>query len=67
MADADDVVIGLDVVVVTMEISSVLWFVFINVVEILEDEGGVGEDDVDVDMFNVSLSPPLMNETLKAT
>lgn len=39
---------------------------FINVVVILEIEGGVGEDDVDVDMFSVSLSPPFMNETLKA-
>lgn len=66
VADVDDVMIALGVVVVTIEISSVLWFVFINVVEILEDEGGVGEDDVDVDMFSVSLSPPFMNETLKA-
>lgn len=65
--DDDDVIIALDEVVVTMEISSVLWFVFINVVEILEDERGVGEDDVDVDMFSVSLSPPFMNETYKAT
>lgn len=62
-----DVMIELVEFVVTIEISSVLWFVFINVVEILDDERGVGEDDVDVDMFSVSLSPPLMNETLKAT